>query len=328
MGMYTFEEIIGHDEIVNHLQNAMKTGKISHSYIFEGEEGIGKKLIANTFAKTLFCEENTMTPCNRCSSCIKYDSGNHPDVVYVTQTKKTGISVSDIREQINSDINTKPYQYPYKIYIVNNADKMTVQAQNALLKTIEEPPSYAIIILIAQNSNLFLQTIISRCIVLRLKQVAQDSMMNYLTNVEQLSKEKANIYTSFARGNIGKAIQLIKSEEFSEIRDLIIHTIDDLNANNEFEIIEKAVAFEAYKEQLELVFDILVTWLRDLLVIQQMEDERYIIHRDQVETIKKQGKLLSRSKIIHLINNIESTRQSLKVNVNSRLSFEMMLLNI
>ena len=134
--MLQFKNVIGHEQVIAHLQNAIRMDKVSHAYLISGEEGSGKKLLADIFAATLLCEEQKVEPCGNCKSCMQVQSGNQPDVIYVTHEKMT-IGVDDIRTQVNQDIGIKPYQGKYKIYIIEDADKMTEAAQNALLKTIE-----------------------------------------------------------------------------------------------------------------------------------------------------------------------------------------------
>ena len=141
-----FKEIVGHEEIIQHLQNAIRLGKVSHAYILSGETGSGKKTLANTFAMTLQCEQKSTDPCLECRSCKKAASRNHPDIIYITHEKPNSIGIEDIRTQLIEDVQIKPYCSSYKIYIVDEAEKLTLQAQNALLKTIEEPPPVIAII--------------------------------------------------------------------------------------------------------------------------------------------------------------------------------------
>ena len=173
--MVSFNNIIGHEEIIRHLQNAMKTGKVSHSYIFTGRPGSGKKLLATTYAMTLQCEAGGTEPCQKCDSCKKALGKNHPDIIMVNHEKPGTISIDEIREQVIHDVAIKPYSSPHKIYIIPDAEMMTVQAQNALLKTIEEPPEYAVIMLLTSNVDALLPTIQSRCVRLDLK-VVDDSL--------------------------------------------------------------------------------------------------------------------------------------------------------
>lgn len=137
--MVSFKNVVGHKDVTKYISNAVSENRVSHAYIINGERGSGKKMLANLFAMTLLCEKQEPDPCNECHSCRQAESGNHPDIIRIIHEKPNTISVDDIREQVNNTINVKPYQGPYKIYIIPEADKMTPQAQNALLKTIEEP---------------------------------------------------------------------------------------------------------------------------------------------------------------------------------------------
>ena len=214
--MGKFADIIGHEQIIHHLQSAISLKKVSHAYIFEGEEGMGKNLLASAFAQALQCREGDTEPCMRCPSCRQAATGNQPDIIRVTH-EKAAIGVEDIREKLCGDILIKPYSSPYKIYIVDEAEKMNVQAQNALLKTIEEPPAYGIILLLTTNSGKFLPTIISRCVTLKLKPLRDEEIRTYLMEKMQIPDYQAEICVAFARGNLGKACSLATSEDFIRI---------------------------------------------------------------------------------------------------------------
>ena len=160
--MATFHDIIGQEQIKEHLQNAISAKKISHAYIINGEKSSGKEFIARVFAMTLQCEKGGTEPCQECHSCKQALSDNQPDIIYVSHEKPNTISVDDIRAQINNDIAIKPYSSPYKIYIMNEAEKMTPQAQNAILKTLEEPPAHVVYILATTEPQKLPATILSR----------------------------------------------------------------------------------------------------------------------------------------------------------------------
>ena len=212
-----FEEILGNEMVKDHFKKAIQNHKISHAYILTGEAGMGRKSIANAFAMTLLCEKGGSEPCMMCHSCKQVMSGNHPDLIYVTHEKPGSIGVDDVREQINDTIMIRPYSSYYKIYIVDEAEKMTVQAQNALLKTIEEPPAYAVIILITTNQEAFLPTILSRCVQMKLKPLKDFTIKSYLTQNLHIAEKDADICAAFARGNLGKAIHLASSDAYVNI---------------------------------------------------------------------------------------------------------------
>lgn len=171
--MYSFKEIEGNEHIIKSMRRAVKNKMVSHAYIISGAEGSGKKLIASAFAKALLCDERADEPCCKCVSCRTFDGGNNPDMIYVYPKKTKALSVDDVREQITSDVNIKPYNHDYKIYMIPKADTLTVQAQNALLKTLEEPPEYAVFILLAENTAAFLPTVLSRCVLFDIKPASQ-----------------------------------------------------------------------------------------------------------------------------------------------------------
>ena len=202
--MSRFDDIVGQEQLKEHLYNALTTNKISHAYIINGERSSGKEFIAKIFAMALQCENRQgIEPCHECHSCKQALSGNHPDIVFITHEKPNTISVDDIRSQINGDIAIKPYSGPKKIYIMNEGEKMTVQAQNALLKTLEEPPEYAVILILTTNVNSLLPTILSRCVLLNMKPVRDEQIKKFLMENMEIPSYKADICTAFARGNVG-----------------------------------------------------------------------------------------------------------------------------
>ena len=229
--MANFKDIIGQESIKKHLQTAIKTGNLSHAYIINGEYGSGRQTIASALAKTIQCQSKTddTDACGVCTSCKQAESHNHPDIKYITHDK-TSISVNDIREQLNNDISIKPYSSEYKIYIIPDANKMTEQAQNALLKTIEEPPVYAIIILLTENCDSLLPTIRSRCVTLTMNPVEKDQICTYLENKFQLEPEQAQIAANYCQGNIGKAIRFASSSDFIEMKNQVLKLLKNLDS--------------------------------------------------------------------------------------------------
>ena len=201
--MSKFADIYGHEQIKEHLQNAIRLNKVSHAYIFNGPMGSGKKMTAGIFAETLQCERHGQEPCGTCHSCIQSESGNQPDIIWVHHEKPGSIGVDDVREQVIGDMQIKPYSSRYKIYIIDEAEKLTQQAQNALLKTIEEPPAYGIIILLTTNADTFLQTILSRCVRLDFRPLRDTLVTQYLQEKYDLTDYECRFATAFAQGKIG-----------------------------------------------------------------------------------------------------------------------------
>ena len=236
--MAGFKDIIGHKREIAHLTKAMEAGKVSHAYIFSGAKGTGKLTLADAFAMALQCTGEGERPCGSCHSCQQAASGNHPDIIHLTHEKPNSIGVEDVREQLVGDVQIRPYNGKYKIYIIPEAEKLTVQAQNAILKTIEEPPEYAVIILLTTNEQSFLDTIRSRCVLLQLKPVPDEQVKAYLMEHLQIPDYEADICSAFAQGNIGKAIRLASSEDFNSIKGSAMRLIRNAGKMEISEIIE------------------------------------------------------------------------------------------
>ncbi len=325
--MQDFEQVIGHENIIQHLQNAIISHKVSHAYIFHGEEGMGKKLLATAFAKTLQCEEKGILSCNRCKSCMQASSKNHPDIIWVTH-EKLSIGVDDIRLQVNADILVKPYNSPYKIYIIADADKLTEQAQNALLKTIEEPPEYAVILLLTTNLNVLLPTILSRCVQLSLKPVDKQSIKEFLMVQHHIPDYMAEVAAAFSGGNVGKAIKYASSEDFEQLKENVLHILKYIDEMELYEVISGLKQLTADKNNIEDYIDLMILWYRDVLMFKATMDPDLILYREELSFIKKQANIRSYDGIENMINAMEKAKIRLKANVNFDIAIELMLLTI
>lgn len=325
--MQGFGQIIGHESIIQHLQNAIASHKVSHAYILHGEEGMGKKLLAGTFAKTLQCEEGGIIPCNRCKSCMQADSGNHPDIIRVTH-EKYSIGVEDIRLQVNADIQVKPYNSPFKIYIIDEADKLTEAAQNALLKTMEEPPEYAVILLLVNNVSIILPTILSRCVMLSLKPVDKQEIKEFLMEQHQVPDYMAEVAAAFSGGNVGKAIKYASSEEFERMKSDVLHILKYIDEMELHEIISGLKTLTASKNNIEDYIDLMVLWYRDVLMFKATMDPDLLLYREELSFIKNQANTRSYSGLEKIISAMEKAKVRLKANVNFDIAIELMLLSI
>lgn len=326
--MGTFKDVVGHKDIINYIGNAVREDKVSHAYILNGERGAGKKMLANLFAATLLCEKGGPDPCNECHSCRQAESGNHPDIIKVTHEKPNSISVDDIREQVNNTIMIKPYQGPYKVYIIPQADMMTPQAQNALLKTIEEPPEYAVIMLLTENADTLLPTINSRCVMLKLRNIKDTLIKKYLMETMQVPDYKADMCTAFAQGNMGRAIMLANSEHFNEIRDEAVQLLKYINEMELSEIVQAVSRITAYKLEINDYLDIIMIWYRDVLLYKATKDMDKVVFKDQIKYIKERAKRSSYEGIELIIESLEKAKARLKANVNFDLVMELLFLTI
>lgn len=326
--MAGFHDILGHEQIIAHLQNAIEEDKVSHAYIFNGPEASGKMMLAEAFAMALQCEEEGKRPCLECRSCRQAADHNQPDIIYVSHEKPNTIGVDDIRTQINNDIDIKPYSSRYKVYIVDEAQKMNQQAQNALLKTIEEPPAYAIILLLTTNADSFLQTILSRCITLNLKAVKEDKIKEYLMKHYQIPDYQADICAAFSQGNVGKAIQLASSEEFGELKASVLQLMKRLEDIDLYEMTGAVKQIAEYKLSVNDYFDLMMIWFRDVLYLKATNDVDGLIFKDEVYDIKKQAAKRSYQGIEIILEALEKAKIRLNANVNFDLVIELLLLTI
>lgn len=326
--MGSFKDVVGHKDIIKYIGNAVMEDRVSHAYILNGERGSGKKMLASLFAMTLLCEKHRSDPCNECHSCIQAESGNHPDIIRVTHEKPNTISVDDIREQVNNTIDIKPYQGPYKIYIIPEADRMTAQAQNALLKTIEEPPKYAVIFLLTENAKLLLPTINSRCVMLKLRNIKDTLIKKYLMEKMQIPDYKADVCTAFAQGNMGRAIMLANSEHFNEVREEAVQLLKYIHEMELSEIVNAVNHITVYKLEISDYLDLIMIWYRDVLMYKATKELDKVVFKDQIQYIKEQARRSSYEGIELILESLEKAKARLKANVNFELVMELLFLTI
>lgn len=326
--MAGFQDIIGHKQVIEHFQNAVILNKVSHAYILNGESGSGKKMLARTFAMTIQCEKGGSDPCGECKSCKQAMHNNHPDIIWVTHEKTNSIGVKDIREQLNNDIMIKPYSSKYKIYIIDEADKLTIQSQNALLKTIEEPPSYAVIMLLTTNAEGLLETILSRCVTLNLRAVEDGEIKKYLMERMHVPDYQADINVAFAQGNVGKAIQLSSTQEFHEIHEDTLLLLKNIENMEIYEMIAMIKNISDNKIIIYDYLDIILIWFRDVLLFKATNDINALVFKDYISIIKKQANKSSYNGLEQIMDAIEKAKARLLSNVNFELVMELLLLTI
>lgn len=326
--MAVFQDIIGQEQIKEHLQNALSTGKISHAYIINGEKSTGKEFIAKVFAMALQCEKGEIDPCQECHSCKQALTNNHPDIIRVIHEKPNSISVDDIRAQVNNDVGIKPYSGPYKIYIINEAEKMTPQAQNAILKTLEEPPAYAVILLLTSNVNSLLPTILSRCVVLNMRPVADELVKKYLMEQLQVPDYKAEVCVAFARGNIGKAKALASSEDFENVKNEALALLKYIQDMELGEIISAIKKITEYKFEINDYLDIISIWYRDALLFKATHDVNHLVFREEIQALRRTAQHSSYEGIETIIKALDTAKRRLDANVNFELTMELLMLTI
>lgn len=323
-----FRDIVGHEDIIRHFRSSIEMNRISHAYIINGEVDSGKKLLARAFAATLQCEKGETEACGACKSCIKMASGNHPDIIWVTHEKPNIISVDEVREQVVDSISTKPYESKYKIYIIPDAQYMNVQAQNAILKTIEEPPEYGIIILLTSNLGKILETVVSRCIVLNTKPVRERDMLGYLTKKMGLTEDRAYFCLDFAQGNLGKAIKLASNTEYVQVIDSVVEVMKKIQRLDVEELASAMEHIQKFKMSINDYMDLMMMWYRDVLMLKVTGNIDKLLFKGEYSTIRQQAQILSYKAIEDKIDAIARAKTRLDVNANFDVTMELLLLTL
>lgn len=319
-----FQHIVGHEDIIKHFKSSIEMDRIGHAYILSGEEASGKLSLAMSFAKTLQCEEQKTDPCNQCQSCMQADTGNHPDIIVVQHEKPNVISVDDIRDQVVSSIAVKPYKSRHKIYIIPDGQLMNVQAQNALLKTIEEPPEYGIVLILTTSIDKLLPTIISRCITLNTHPVKERDIYDYLVAHFSLDGDRANFCVEYAQGNLGKAIKLATNEEYNELVQSVIRLETNIYDMDMDSIADTIADCEKYKVTIQEYLDLMLMWYRDILMLKVTGNLNKILFKEQISIIKKQANYLSFNELEDKARAIDKAK--LRLAANARFEDIMRLL--
>lgn len=271
-----FEGILGNDKIKQELIQSVKLNKLSHSYLFLGTEGIGKKLIAKELAKMILCLDEEKY-CGKCKSCIEFDSNNNPDFCLI-EPDGTSIKIWQIR-QMQKTILEAPIISSKKVYIINNADLMTEEAQNCLLKTLEEPPKFVTIILVGSREGNFLSTIKSRCTIIKFQNIEDEKIKQYLKNkynVEHIDENMLQLY----QGSIGKA-EILKDKQ--QLYNGILEMIENIKVLDIIDVLKKAdIIYKSQDEKFEILENLNV-----ILLKKSKEDIRFLNCIDIVENTKK-----------------------------------------
>ena len=277
---------------------------------------------------TLQCEAGGTEPCQKCDSCKKALGKNHPDIIMVNHEKPGTISIDEIREQVIHDVAIKPYSSPHKVYIIPDAEMMTVQAQNALLKTIEEPPEYAVIMLLTSNADALLPTIQSRCVRLDLKVVDDSLVKEYLMEHLQVPDYQAEIDASYAQGSIGKAKEAATSQEFADMTANALKILKYANSMEVYELTEAIKTLTADKNNINDYLDIFQFWFRDVLMFKATREIDNLVFKQEINFIREQASERSYENIEKILEALEKTKVRLRANVNLELALELLFLTI
>lgn len=352
----SFKDIKGQDSAINFLKGILKTGRISHAYIFLGPRGIGRKLTALNFAKALNClledgeapcgpsvnsgfdpeQRRRIEGCGQCVSCKRIGAANHPDVLLIEKDgasiktlrqaqslypgRSREIKIGSIREVIRL-AGLKPYEARKKVFIIDDSASMNAESSNALLKTLEEPPADSIFILIAESLDSLLATIVSRCTVVKFFPLDRNEVKEILTKVYDVDEKKAHILSCISSGSLGEALRL-KDESFFEKRSRAIKALQDKTFfDSDFE--------ELSREDLQAYLDIMLTWYRDILVAKSgHRKESILVNIDKFDDIINEAKETKFEFLYEVIKEIISTGYFLEQNANPKLAMSVLGLKL
>lgn len=327
VSMFSFSEIVGHEQIKEHLQTAIRDQKPFHAYIFQGDVGVGKETMARTFAAGLQCQNGEDRPCRDCVSCHQMESGNQPDVIWVAR-EKASLGVDEIREQLCNTMDIKPFSSPYKIYIVPEAEKMTEAAQNALLKTIEEPPEYGVVLLLTSNISELLPTIQSRCLTLEFRPLSTATVEEFLRKQCQVPDYLAKASAAFAQGNLGKAVRYAKSEDFIERKDQILSLLRGVERMDLSEMLAVIKDLGTRKDEVRDYIDLMALWYRDVLIFKATKNVNQLLFQEEASSISREASHRSYEKIEEILQAFEKAKIRLRANVSFDVTMELMLLTL
>ncbi|MBQ7535933.1 MAG: DNA polymerase III subunit delta' [Stomatobaculum sp.] len=323
--MLNFSDILGQDAVKRHFTAAVVSDRVSHAYMLTGEAGMGKSALAGAFAAMLLCERDPLHPCGVCHACRQVSADTHPDLIRVTHEKPNSISVEEVRRQICAEAVIRPFSGKKRIFIVPEAEKMTPQAQNALLKTIEEPPEYVVILLLTESEEALLETIRSRCVKLKMRPVPEQILRKALQSREDISEETIPLAVSFARGVPGKALEMAQSEEFRQRCALYRRTMEQLPGGSVSSMLEAAVSIREADPGMEEFFSYVRMYCRDLLVLKKDRREKNLIFSEQAETLTRAAGEMTLRGAGRILDELEQTEDRLRANVSGELALEMLL---
>ncbi len=303
-----FKDIKGQDITIDIVKNSMSSVGSCGSYLFLGPEGTGKYFAAKTLAKAVNCLNKEMDACEECSSCLKINKLQHPDIFILAHEDDSEIKIDEIRS-MQREISLRPYEAKRKVFIINNAHKLNSEASNALLKTLEEPPKHSLIILVTHSPNLLFKTIVSRCKPVKFHLLNQKELAVILMDDFNLENSQAHFLSYFSEGRIGKALRL-KDTDIAARKNVVI---DEFTANN------KNVSIIQNKEDLRQGLDILAGWFRDIYMVKVGMPCDCLINIDRKGELLKEVDSYSFSDLDEIMGNISNSLLYLQQNINSKL---------
>jgi len=324
-----FKKTIGQEKVKQLLARALENGQLSHGYLFEGPAGLGKRKMAKELAAAILCPLEE-APCGHCNACKQVEAGTHAEFRWIQgqeEGKEPVVSVDTIRSLIK-DIYLKPYEGEYKVYVVPEADTMTVQAQNALLKTLEEPPDHSIIILATPEPERLLPTILSRCQRLVFRPVKRETIQSYLEESKKMPGDKAASLAAFANGIPDRAVEMLEDESYQQQYKAFIQLTDSMLEKDYGIAIEKGEFMQRDKSQALWVLELWQEWLRDLHILIIGGEPDLLVHQNQENRLRKQAAYYNESTIPMIHQMMETAREDIRTHGNLAFIVEALLINL
>lgn len=321
-----FSDVIGHKDVLERLKNALRSGRIANAYIFAGPAEVGKELVAINFAKALNClsnEERGEDSCDKCISCRKIDDGNHADVM-VIRPEGARLKIGQMRS-LQRKGSYRAMEGSYKVYIIAEAEKMTAEAANSMLKTLEEPLGVMVLILLTTVYNALLPTIRSRCQSLKFSLVPMSLMRDELIRRFGLSESQAKWVALRSRGRVGSALKLLRMDKQDADEEILTSFLGSTSKNERtlLNIFRKAESLGKKQDSI----DSLLSWYRDLLLVKQGCPQNLLIHSDRKDDLEKIAKHYSDLQIEKLIRTTLRIQNLMQKNINPTLALEVMMLH-
>ncbi|MFA5142791.1 MAG: DNA polymerase III subunit delta' [Candidatus Omnitrophota bacterium] len=318
----SFRDIRGQDSATLFLRRSIESGRISHAYLFAGPSGVGRRLAALDFAKAVNClDPKAGASCDICGQCRKIDASNHPDVIIFSPAKAdASFGIERIR-LLEREVGLKPYEGRRKVYILDSADAMTQEAQNALLKTLEEPPSESVLILITESPASLFPTIQSRAQSVRFFPLPPEVVGSILTDLHKVDKDRAGILSRVSSGSVGKALEYNTADFFNIRRRVIGSLSNGAFADQDLDGFSKP--------ELRLILDMVLTWYRDILVTKAFADgSPELVNIDNLQPIREAARRTSFGELNNAIEQVILTGSLLDRNANPKLAMSVLGMRI
>lgn len=311
--MYGFE--VFHENMLSSLINSVRLGEINNAYIFEGSKGLFKHNSAHLLATAITCENTQNAPCGICSSCTHSMSNTNPDIIHISLDGKKSIGVDKIRD-IAQDVAIKPFESARKVYIIDDGDAFTEASQNAFLKTLEEPPSYVSFIIVIENSSTLLQTVLSRCILLRFSPVSDKRIEDYIDK-KYPNEQRKKFLIKYVAGIPGTVDNIISDDDFELVRKDSYDMLPALLSPHKISAYKVVQFFEENKEKIDLILDFWISFLRDIMLIHS-ELNDLVINTDMIDKLKRVSGRLDEKFILIAIEKLLNAKNMHRRYVNTR----------